>query len=115
MEKKYVGIIIEESLTDNKVMTGIKITNTAVSPNDSWRMHAVEATEDDIARISHVLKPAYYAHFWKGREVIVAFKDKVFRLDYDRKETWKPAIDYGLSQGIPLRQLDFPIDLSDFQ
>lgn len=41
---------------------------------------------------------------------MVVFKDKTFEIDYDDKETWKEAVDYGLSLGIPAEQLDFLIE-----
>ncbi len=49
-------------------------------------------------------------HFWDNRNIIVAFKDKIFEIDYDDKGTWKNAIDYGISIGIPKEQLDFSIE-----
>ena len=48
----------------------------------------------------------YYAHFYSRNKLIVVFPHKVFNVTPD-KETWKLAIKYGLSRGIPLEQLDF--------
>ncbi len=91
-------------------MAGIKVTDSSISSELHWHFYAVEATELDIERISRSLKEKWYAHFWNDREVVVAFKDRIFKFNHDKKETWKPAVDYGLSLGIPAEQLDFPIE-----
>ena len=41
---------------------------------------------------------------------IVAFKDKIISFEHNKRDTWKPVVEYGLSIGIPKEQLDFPID-----
>jgi hypothetical protein len=46
-------------------------------------------------------------HFWKENKMIVLFKGKKFILDIKDKASWKEAIEYGLSIGIPSEQLDF--------
>lgn len=48
-------------------------------------------------------------HFWQDRDVIVVFRDKMFEVNFDDKETWKDAVAYGLSVGVPEEQLDFLI------
>jgi len=109
--KLYKGVIIEESLMDKSAISKLKVLDSIISPGNHWHRYTVEVSEDDIVRISHNLySQQWYAHFWKGMEVTVAFKDKIFKLVYNKKETWKTAVDYGLSIGIPREQLDFPID-----
>jgi len=49
-------------------------------------------------------------HFWKDKDVIAVFEGKKFAFNYDDKSSWTPAVEYGLSIGIPKEQLDFPID-----
>jgi hypothetical protein len=39
--------------------------------------------------------------------MIILFKDKRFEVKIDDEQTWKDAIDYGLSINIPKEQLDF--------
>ena len=48
----------------------------------------------------------FYVHFYRGDEVIAAFKDKVFHMTTN-KSTWNEAIVHGRGLGIPERQLDF--------
>jgi hypothetical protein len=52
-----------------------------------------------------VVKGEYYAHLYRDDELVVIFKDRVFRITSE-KSTWKPVIDYGLSLKIPIEQLD---------
>lgn len=114
MSKEYKGIIVEESLEDNKILNSLKIIKSRVTkeenPSDRWHLHTVIVSMDEITRLSKNIKPKWYMHFWKGRNVIAIFKNKKFEFDFDDKSTWKPVIDYGLSLGIPKKQLDFPID-----
>lgn len=129
----YKGAIIEESLEDTTILSKFKILETIVTkdenPADCWHIHNVEATENQFEELSKVIKPrGWYAHFWSDNlyviknvkkplfsekndntYVIVVFKDKIFRFDYEDKTSWQPAIDYGLSVGIPKEQLDFLI------
>jgi hypothetical protein len=52
------------------------------------------------------LPQEYYAHFYRGTELIVVFRNRVFRVNTDRG-TWQEAIAYGKALGIAGRQLDF--------
>lgn len=109
-QKVYEGIIIEESLIDSKYMSGIEITNTEITHDGQWTLRTVSITKEKIQYLSDKIKSnSYYMHFWNNRDVIVIFKDKIFEINYDNKETWKEAIAYGVSIGIPKEQLDFPI------
>jgi len=49
-------------------------------------------------------------HFWNDRDVIAIFHGKKFEFNYDDKSLWAPAVEHGLSIGIPKEQLDFLID-----
>jgi hypothetical protein len=48
----------------------------------------------------------WYAHFFRGNELVVAFDDEVFRVSTDPK-TWEAAIEHGKARGVPDAQLDF--------
>jgi hypothetical protein len=52
------------------------------------------------------LPQEYYAHFYRGRELIIVYRDRVFRVTTD-PATWKAAIEHGRELGIAERQLDF--------
>jgi len=104
------GVIIKQGLKNPLVIDGFKIVEHVFDRDPDWDMYTVEATRDQIDRLSNQLLDKWYAHFWDGREVVVVFKDHIFELNYDDKASWKPAVNYGLSVGIPIQQLDFPID-----
>jgi hypothetical protein len=48
----------------------------------------------------------FYAHFYRPRELVVVFPDRVFRLT-PQKQSWGPAVAHGRAAGIPQEQLDF--------
>lgn len=111
----YKGAIIEESLEDSSILNLFSIINTTITndenPNDRWHIHTVESDKDTLLKLSKVLKSEkYYAHFWDNKKnIIVVFRDKVFEFNFNKKDEWLPAIEYGLSVGIPKEQLDFLI------
>ena len=109
--KTYKGMVIEQGLADPSMIKKLKVLSESISPNSHWHLYMVKASEKEIEGISRNLSAQkWYAHFWNGKDVIVAYKDKIMRFKHDKKETWKPVVDYGLSIGIPIEQLDFPID-----
>lgn len=110
MAVKYKGVIIEESLDDNRVINNLEIVRVKISNEDRWHLYTVLVSEKDIEELSRSLKQGWYMHFWKDKKVIAIFKDKRFEFDYNKKDTWEPVIEYGLSIGIPKEQLDFPIN-----
>jgi hypothetical protein len=111
---KFKGVIIEESLKDNRILNRLKIISIKISTeensNERWHLYKVLVSEKEIDELSKNLKQGWYMHFWEGRNVVVIFKNKKFRFNYDNKKEWELAIDYGLSIGIPKEQLDFPIE-----
>lgn len=113
-EKDYKGIIVEESLEDNRILNDLDIQKVEITkaekPTDRWHLYTVMVSQEDINRLANNIKPKWYMHFWKDREVIAIFKDKQFTFNFDDKTTWKPVLECGRSQGIPEEQLDFPID-----
>lgn len=115
MNKEYKGTIVEESLDDNRVLNDISITGFRISkdenPADRWHLYTVMVSKSDIEKLSKYIKAGkWYMHFWKDRDVIAIFKDKVFEFNYDNKSSWKNAIEYGRSQEIHDEQLDFIIE-----
>lgn len=116
MQKDYKGIIIKESLTDSSILNNLEVVSDHTEdsqddPEDAWHLYTVMVSQDEIPTIQKYLKRegGWYMHFWKGSYVTVVFRDKVFKIDYNDKATWKDAVDYGLSMGVPVEQLDFLI------
>ncbi len=116
MNGKYKGTIIEESLSDKSVIDELEVTHTYTeedqdNPERTWHLYTVLVSKDEISKIQMYLKreDGWYAHFWDGDDVVVVFRDKMFKIKASDKSTWKNAIEYGLSVGVPLEQLDFLI------
>lgn len=49
---------------------------------------------------------AWYAHYFRDDELVVVFRDAVFRVGTDPK-TWDAPVEHGIKSGIPLHQMDF--------
>ena len=112
--KDYKGTIIEESLEDNIILNdfniiGFKITDDVIF-SERWHLYTVQVSREEIEQVSKFIKSGWYAHFWKNRNMIVVFKNKIFEFNYNDKASWQPAIEYGLSLNIPKEQLDFLIN-----
>ncbi len=112
----YKGTIIKESLTDPVILKTIKVVSEYSEVNqdnsdDTWHLYDVEVSQEEIKKLQDYLKreDGWYMHFWQGEEVTVVFRDKIFHINSDNKETWKDAVAYGLSVGVPKEQLDFLI------
>ena len=110
----YTGIIVEESLEENRILNDLEIIKVKITkeenPAQRWHLYTVRVSKEDIEKLSKNIKTGWYMHFWKGRNIVVIFRNKKFEFNFDDKSTWKPAVEYGLSLGIPKEQLDFLID-----
>ncbi len=111
--KRYIGIIVEESFDDNRIVNGLDIrklhiTNQAEA-DKRWHLYEVHVTEYEIHELSKHIKDNWYMHFWKGRDIIAVFKGASFEFNYDDKATWDKVLDYGRSLGLPEEELNFPI------
>lgn len=111
---KFKGMIVEESLDDNRALNGldfidVKITD-AENPSNRWHIYTVQVSHEDILRLWHHLKKSsWYMHFWSDDRMIIVFPEKQFEVNSRDRESWSPAIEHGLSLGIPRGQLDFVI------
>ncbi len=113
--KKYKGTIVQESLDDDRILNDFDVVGFRVTketePSKRWHLFTVLASEENIKKLSKNLKPEkWYAHFWNGDDVIAVFPNKVFRFKHSIKSTWKGAMEYGKSLGIPEEQLDFLLE-----
>ncbi|MBI5398102.1 hypothetical protein HZB03_01440 [Candidatus Woesearchaeota archaeon] len=107
------GIIVDKSLQDPGMIDDFKILGQKVAdddPNDVWTLYRVEVKAHQIdraiKRVQQNLQKGWYAHFYKDKDLIVVFADRIFRVTTD-PETWKAIILYGKNLHIPADQLDF--------
>jgi hypothetical protein len=109
MRKDYKGIVIEESLRDNKIINRLNIEKVEISRELRWHMYTVRISKREIDGLKKTIRPKWYMHFWKGKKIIAIFKDKKFEFNVDDERRRRTVIGYGMSLGIPEEQLDFPI------
>lgn len=113
--KDLIGTVVEESLEDNRLLNELEIIGFRISkdenPQDRWHLYKVKVSRDDIEKLSKNINAGkWYMHFWEGSDITAVFKNKIFEFNYSDKSTWKDAIEYGKSLGIPEEQLDFLIE-----
>ncbi len=111
---KFKGCIVEESLEDNRILNGIEILRVRITneekSSERWHIYDSLLTEEQIDSVHSFLKQGWYAHFWNNKMIIILFKSKKFEFDINDKNKWNPAVEYGLSIGIPRQQLDFQLE-----
>jgi len=109
---KYHGNLLDKGFKDPNFLSKFKIFAKKKSEKNPWTMHGVivpvKEIEKVIKEVQENLLPdkPYYTHFYRWDELIIVFKEKVFRVT-SNKSTWKEAIEYGRSLGIPDEQLVF--------
>ena len=111
------GCIIAESLVDPTTINRLPVYRAHISAEGlkvddhggrgRWHLYWVTCERADIAAIQHVLKPGWYAHFWRDRQITVIYSDARFEMLADDQSTWTPAVAHGRAHGIPDEQLDF--------
>ena len=110
---KYRGVIIEESLAENRILNEMVILKMYITGHenkiDRWHLFEVEIDENSIEKVSKEITGKWYAHFWHGTNVIAVFQNKIIKFNYMDKNTWKDVLEYGRELNIPEEQLDFPI------
>ena len=118
--RKFRGVIIEESLSDKKILNQARIISTETqkvtlkhnTPDLSqWTLHTVEIDADLVEELSKELsaniRGTWYADFDNGITHYIIYPNKVFRADMQSKERYDKAKAYGISLGIPPYQVDF--------
>ena len=118
MTGRWKGVIISESLEEPSLLNGFDVYKACISKRDQpiddrghsgrWHMYWVRSTDKKIEALSSQITDRWYAHFWKGQRLVAVFRGKKFEFKSRDKLTWKEAVEYGKSVGIPEEQLDFP-------
>jgi hypothetical protein len=116
----FDGCVIGESLRDHTLINRLRVWKAWISPDEVlsddagsmslWHIYWISCDTAEIDRIQRELKPwRWYAHFWRGSQMIVVYSDARFEVDRTDRSTWAPAIEHGTAKGIPDEQLDFLI------
>ena len=107
--KIYKGKVILESLEDKNLVNKMQILDTEVA--GALTIYTILISKADIENLASYIKQGpWYAHFWHGNEVIAVFRDKIFKFIHNQEDSWRETIGYGISIGIPRKQLNFPIE-----
>ncbi|MBM2820897.1 MAG: hypothetical protein HW405_657 [Candidatus Berkelbacteria bacterium] len=104
------AIIVEESLANKQVLKYFAILHT--KEGKSYKMHVIDVINPDeyVRRIQKAMKankPYYFHVYNNGFSMMIVYKNQVFRVNPNNKNTWLKAIKYGQDLGIPRDQLDF--------
>lgn len=128
--EKFVGVIIEESLENKRVLEKIKITNTEIEEVTEehktpwvkqWTLYTVEIPENKAKEIAKEISNSldsehnWYADFKNKTHHYIIFHNKVFYIDKTSKEQYNKAKNYGISLGIPEYQVDFHPEVKEWE
>ena len=106
----YHGIIVDQEFEDKTFPQRFK--TFAQKQSGSWGIYGIEIEDADVNETVKAIQnnmrsdQAWYAHLYNDTELLVIFKQKVFRVK-PHISTWKPIIEYGRKLNIPEVQLDF--------
>lgn len=109
------GVIIKESLENEKLLDKIRIVRTRITglENQGGKYHFLyfelkdENLEDFLEEAKSTIKIKWYTHVCKDDEVIVVFSGKLFRFKEGENDKLEKARKYGLSIGIIKEQMPF--------
>lgn len=108
--ENYLGIIIEQCLKDAAVVSRFPIVS--VRRGKAWTFLLASVPEQSLAEHVRLLQQHmvtddnWYAHYFRGNDLVVVYRDAVFPVTTD-PASWGEAVAHGLAAGIPLEQLDF--------
>jgi hypothetical protein len=106
----YHAILIDKEFVDNNLPNQYPVFAKKI--DGSWIIYGVEIQNDKLEKTVALLQKnlkddiSWYFHIYNDKELIVVFKNKVFRVK-PHKSTWNKIVRYGKEQGIPAHQLDF--------
>jgi hypothetical protein len=114
---EYHGIIINRSQADHSIFNKLEIIGKRKSLFGLLTLYKtrvqpekIDATikllQSNMASRLFLKKQEFYSHFYRNNELIVVFRDAIFKISPD-KSTWKDAIAHGRSLKIADKQLDF--------
>lgn len=115
--KEYHGIIVNISQRDRSIFGSLEVIGTKRLLFGLLILHKVRVRENEIDELIKTVqanmvykilfkKQEFYAHLYRNDELIIVYRERVFRVSTDRA-SWGEALEYGRRLGIVERQLDF--------
>jgi hypothetical protein len=114
---EYHGIIVNLSQKDRSIFRELSVIGRKkmflgwlvlykirVAPEDFDAL--IQRIQAKMAESVFFLRKEFYCHFYRGDELVIVFRRKVFHVK-TVPESWRDAIAYGRSIGIAASQLDF--------
>ncbi|MBI4057914.1 hypothetical protein HY405_01175 [Candidatus Microgenomates bacterium] len=118
--KKFEGLILKESLKDEKVLGLVNVVKTETwnvknaekNQPKVWHAIYVEGESEKANEVAETLSkalssPGWYTNLSTDKHIFVIFPNKVFKYVTGDKEKREEAIKYGRKIGIPESQLDW--------
>jgi hypothetical protein len=106
----WKGIVTKEGLMNPHVLWETQELKVRLGEKNAFHLHTVFCEKETIEKIRKELKPNFYAHFWQGEKIIVAFPEQSFEFEKNDSETRKKAIEFGKQNGTFLEEPEFPTD-----
>jgi hypothetical protein len=117
MSDEYHGIVLNISQRDKSIFKRLQVLGSKRAMMGMVTFYKIGI---DLHQIDEVIskiqanmnsnigpvRQQFYAHFYRDSEMIIAFKNKAFKVTTD-PTTWAEAIRYGKSLNIAEKQLDF--------
>lgn len=107
----YHGIILDFEFTNTKYPEQFKIFAKRKSSSNNWTLFGIEVPNDRIEfviadiRANMKFDKPYYAHLYNDNDLLVVFKEKVFKVK-PHNSTWGKVLAYGKQLGIPKEQMN---------
>ena len=104
--KEYHGIIINLSQKDKSIFNTVEVIGKRKFLFGLLTLYKVKVSPENIDKVLKAFqtnmsdriflrKQEFYFHFYRGNELIIVFRNKIFKVSTD-KSSWADAITYGI-------------------
>lgn len=106
----YSAVLVKEGLRRPEILRQFPLL--AQQRTDKWTIVKVGLPEADLRRAVNLIQtslidePTYFAHVYRGEELIVVFPDRLFTTTRGSRGE-REAVQYGLEKGVPREELGF--------
>jgi hypothetical protein len=106
----YHAFIYEKALADIRALDNYRILKSGSDQTEKFHIILVADPAECIAKIQPLMysdKPIFFHIYNNGISMKIVFKDAVFSVNPNNKNTWIPAQRHGKTLGLTLGELDF--------